>query len=147
MNKGIVEAWTGVIRLKPMLSTASIIHSASGGVNPSQARDEFDGGFILEIRRIQMANTLGIKEIFTCPFSILISHLAHPFQIQSTYSLAHHIPRRLWYGSQRCRFRRKIVVCYVILSSRDSCVIPVFVDCLHVCQSDLVHNQPSFARL
>lgn len=40
MKRGIVEACTGVIRLKPMLSTASMIHSASEGVKASQARDD-----------------------------------------------------------------------------------------------------------
>lgn len=42
MNKGMVEAWTGVIRLNPIQSTASMIHSASDGVNASHARDELD---------------------------------------------------------------------------------------------------------
>lgn len=40
MNRGIVEACTGVIRLNPMLDTASSIHSASGGVKASQARGD-----------------------------------------------------------------------------------------------------------
>lgn len=39
MNRGIVEAWTGVIRLKPMEATASKTHSDKGGVNASQARE------------------------------------------------------------------------------------------------------------
>ena len=42
INRGIVEAWTGVILLKPMLATASIIHSASEGVKASHARDDED---------------------------------------------------------------------------------------------------------
>lgn len=41
-NKGIVEACTGVILLKPMLETASIIHSAKEGVSASQARNDED---------------------------------------------------------------------------------------------------------
>lgn len=40
MNSGIVEAWTGVIRFKPMLVTASIIHSAREGVRAFQPREE-----------------------------------------------------------------------------------------------------------
>lgn len=40
MNSGIVEAWTGVMRFKPILVTASIIHPARGGVSVSQAREE-----------------------------------------------------------------------------------------------------------
>lgn len=40
MNSGIAEAWTGVMRFKPMLDTASMIHSAKGGLSVSQARDE-----------------------------------------------------------------------------------------------------------
>ncbi len=40
MKRGIVEACTGVIREKPMLATASKIHSASDGVKASHARDE-----------------------------------------------------------------------------------------------------------
>lgn len=40
MNRGIVEACTGVIRLNPMLDTASSIHSASGGVKASHARGD-----------------------------------------------------------------------------------------------------------
>ena len=47
MKRGMVEAWTGVMRLKPMLSTASMIHSARDGVKPSQARDEEEGAFML----------------------------------------------------------------------------------------------------
>lgn len=43
MNNGIVEACTGVMRLKPILDTASNIHSASGGVRASHAR--VDCGF------------------------------------------------------------------------------------------------------
>ena len=39
MNSGIVEAWTGVILLYPISETASKIHSASGGVSASHARD------------------------------------------------------------------------------------------------------------
>ena len=46
MKRGMVEAWTGVMRLKPMLSTASMIHSARDGVKPSHARDEEEGAFI-----------------------------------------------------------------------------------------------------
>lgn len=42
MNSGIVEACTGVMRLKPMLDTASKIHSAREGVKPSHARDDGD---------------------------------------------------------------------------------------------------------
>lgn len=40
MNRGIVEACTGVIRLNPMLDTASSIHSASEGVKASHARGD-----------------------------------------------------------------------------------------------------------
>ena len=40
MNSGIVEAWTGVMRFKPILVTASMIHSARGGVSVSQVREE-----------------------------------------------------------------------------------------------------------
>lgn len=40
MNNGIVEACTGVIRLKPMLDTASNIHSARDGVSVPHAREE-----------------------------------------------------------------------------------------------------------
>lgn len=40
MKSGIVEACTGVIPKKPILVTASRIHSASGGVNASHARDD-----------------------------------------------------------------------------------------------------------
>lgn len=39
MNSGIVEAWTGVMRFKPILVNASIIHSARGGLSVSQARE------------------------------------------------------------------------------------------------------------
>jgi len=37
MNSGIVLACTGVMRLKPMLDTASRIHSDKAGVNASHA--------------------------------------------------------------------------------------------------------------
>ncbi len=40
MNNGMVEAWTGVMRFKPMLDTASRTHSAKEGVRTSQAREE-----------------------------------------------------------------------------------------------------------
>jgi hypothetical protein len=40
MNSGIVDACTGVILKKPMLETASSIHSESEGVNASHARGE-----------------------------------------------------------------------------------------------------------
>jgi hypothetical protein len=39
IKRGIVEAWTGVIRSNPMLETASKIHSESDGVSASQARE------------------------------------------------------------------------------------------------------------
>ena len=39
----MVEACTGVIRENPILETASRIHSASGGVKASHARDEEAG--------------------------------------------------------------------------------------------------------
>lgn len=38
MNSGIVEACTGVMRLKPLEEMASRSHSDSGGVSASQAR-------------------------------------------------------------------------------------------------------------
>lgn len=44
MNSGIVDAWTGVMRLKPMDATASMIHSASGGVRASHERECEDLG-------------------------------------------------------------------------------------------------------
>ena len=40
MNSGIVDACTGVILEKPMLETASSIHSESEGVNASHARED-----------------------------------------------------------------------------------------------------------
>ena len=42
MNNGIVDAWTGVIRSKPIADVAVRIQSASGGVRASHARDELD---------------------------------------------------------------------------------------------------------
>ena len=39
MNNGIVEACTGVMRLKPILETASKIHWAKEGVKASHADD------------------------------------------------------------------------------------------------------------
>jgi hypothetical protein len=45
MNRGIVEACTGVIRENPIAETASRIHSDSGGVRASHAlEDNADGG-------------------------------------------------------------------------------------------------------
>jgi len=49
MNNGIVDAWTGVIRWKPMLEIASRIHSASGGVRASHAREEVETGALEEV--------------------------------------------------------------------------------------------------
>jgi hypothetical protein len=40
MKRGIVDAWTGVIRENPMAKTASRIHPESGGFKDSQAREE-----------------------------------------------------------------------------------------------------------
>jgi hypothetical protein len=40
-TRGTVETCTGVIRSKPMAKMASNIHSASGGVRPSQALGSF----------------------------------------------------------------------------------------------------------
>lgn len=37
----MVEAWTGVIFVKPMDAIASMIHSAKGGVRASQALGSF----------------------------------------------------------------------------------------------------------
>ena len=44
MKSGIVEAWTGVMRLNPMLDTASRIHSANGGVMPFHALGDSPNG-------------------------------------------------------------------------------------------------------
>lgn len=45
MNRGIAEAWTGVMRVKPIDETASSTHSDRGGLTPSQAlADVPDGG-------------------------------------------------------------------------------------------------------
>lgn len=41
VNKGMAEAWTGVILEKPIEETASRIHSARGGVRASQALGSF----------------------------------------------------------------------------------------------------------
>ena len=41
MKRGIVDAWTGVMRLKPMAEeTASTIHGDNGGFKPSHALEE-----------------------------------------------------------------------------------------------------------
>jgi hypothetical protein len=50
MKRGIVEAWTGVIRENPMAKTASRTHSESAGFRHSQAREDreedvAEGGF------------------------------------------------------------------------------------------------------
>lgn len=46
MKRGIAEACTGVMRVKPMEETASRIHSESGGVRASHAlEDDEEGGF------------------------------------------------------------------------------------------------------
>lgn len=44
MNKGIAEAWTGVMRVKPIEATASSTHSDRAGVTPSHALAEVPGG-------------------------------------------------------------------------------------------------------
>ena len=49
MNNGIVEACTGVILEKPMLETASRIHSDRAGVNASHARDELGSAAALPL--------------------------------------------------------------------------------------------------
>jgi len=49
MKRGIVEACTGVIRKKPMLVTASRIHSASAGVKASHARDDEEDLVALDV--------------------------------------------------------------------------------------------------
>jgi hypothetical protein len=49
MKRGMVEAWTGVIREKFIEATASTSHGDKGGLSASQAREEdlFAGGFPL----------------------------------------------------------------------------------------------------
>ena len=53
MNRGIVLACTGVIRVKPIVETASRIHSESEGVSASQALEvpfggpDFDSGAMI----------------------------------------------------------------------------------------------------
>lgn len=43
IKRGIVEAWTGVMRAKPIVLMASRIHSAKGGVRASHALGSFFG--------------------------------------------------------------------------------------------------------
>jgi len=45
INSGMVEACTGVMRLKPIEEIASRSHSDSGRVSASQAREELVGTF------------------------------------------------------------------------------------------------------
>ena len=48
IKRGIVDACTGVMREKPILATASKIHSASEGVKASHAREKEDIGALDE---------------------------------------------------------------------------------------------------
>lgn len=48
MNRGMVDACTGVMRSKPMEETASSIHCDKGGFKPSQARlEDFDDDILV----------------------------------------------------------------------------------------------------
>lgn len=61
MNRGIVDAWTGVIREKPIAEIASRIHSESGGVSASQALECELCGVVGAIRDADVAISSVLK--------------------------------------------------------------------------------------
>ena len=63
MNKGMVEAWTGVIRENPIEKMASRIHSASGGVRESQALGSFSSPSLGAIMKVGRNKQLFVQDL------------------------------------------------------------------------------------